>query len=90
MRLDLADILNLAKESESKGSEATVRPKENLVKAKPPAPEFMQIQGQFDPSIHKQFLLALENDTTKRAMLAEALNALNALFKSYGKPQIAE
>ena len=45
------------------------------------------ITGHFDPAVSKQLkLLAINNDSTVQAMLAEALNDL---FEKYGKPPIA-
>ncbi|MBD2341967.1 hypothetical protein H6G64_34105 [Calothrix sp. FACHB-156] len=45
------------------------------------------IAGHFDPAVSKQLKqLALEQDTTVQALLAEALNDL---FEKYGKKAIA-
>ena len=45
------------------------------------------VTGHFDPAVSKQLkLLAINQDSTVQAMLAEALNDL---FEKYGKPPIA-
>jgi len=45
------------------------------------------ISGHFDPAVSRQLKqLALDEETTVQALLAEALNAL---FEKYGKPPIA-
>ena len=85
---DLADILKLAGDAPAQAPEAPKKPQKKEAKPEANPPEIRQIQGGFDASVYKQFgLLALENDTTKRGLLAEAINDI---FKKYGKPQIAE
>lgn len=45
------------------------------------------ISGYFDPAVRKQLqILAVRNDTTMVAMMAEAINLL---FEKYGESQIA-
>lgn len=45
------------------------------------------LTGYFDPSVLKQLkVMGLEQDKTTQALMAEALNDL---FKKYGKPHIA-
>ena len=48
----------------------------------------VQVGGDFSPEVRQQLkLMAAENNTTSRALLVEALNLL---FASYQKPEIAE
>ncbi len=89
--------LNLALEEAAKGksapepSEEEVQSPEATVKKqskKPPSRTGTKaITGHFDPAVSKQLKqIALDEDSTIQALLAEALNDL---FKKYGKSPIA-
>lgn len=46
------------------------------------------ISAYFDPAVRKQLaILAVENDTTQAALMADALNLL---FENYNRPPIAK
>lgn len=85
---NLADALQLAS-----GKTATTEHSSELVQSadKPELPPSRQgkkaIAGHFDPAVSKQLKqLALSQDTTVQALLAEALNDL---FEKYDKKPIA-
>lgn len=64
------------------------QPDSNPASARPPSRQGKKaITGFFDPAVSRQLKqLALEEDTTVQALLAEALNKL---FEEYGKKPIA-
>ncbi|WP_341532335.1 ribbon-helix-helix domain-containing protein (plasmid) [Nostoc sp. UHCC 0302] len=82
----------LQKASEiSKKSQAQAHPDSDSASEKTPVPPSRQgkkaITGFFDPAVSRQLKqLALEQDSTVQALLAEALNEL---FEKYGKKPIA-
>ena len=86
--LNLAETIELAKNTPIKTPETPKEATKKENNAAANTPDIRQIQGGFDASVYKQFgLLALETDNTRRGLLAEAINDL---FKKYGKPEIAE
>ena len=68
---------------------ATLLDKEQLgSEPKPSGARGKHVGGYFDPAVAKQLrLIAAAEDTTLQALLSEALNLL---FKSRGKPAIAQ
>ncbi|MDJ0733224.1 MAG: hypothetical protein QNJ47_03910 [Nostocaceae cyanobacterium] len=89
-RTNLADALHEAsgKTASTKSKQQQVQQVENSKSELPPSRKGKKaIAGHFDPAVSKQLKqLALEEDTTVQALLAEALNDL---FEKYDKKAIA-
>ena len=88
----LGEALQKASEIPKKSSTQQVQLTDNLQEPEkttvPPSRQGKKaITGFFDPAVSRQLKqLALEEDTTVQALLAEALNKL---FEEYGKKPIA-
>lgn len=89
-RTNLAAALHEAsgKTASSKPKQQQMQQVENSKPELPPSRKGKKaIAGHFDPAVSKQLKqLALEQDTTVQALMAEALNDL---FEKYGKKAIA-
>lgn len=94
-RPSLAEALHSVEDPEGPITSTTVRDDERRPGKTPRArtgqPPSRQgtktIAGHFDPAVSRQFrILALEQDKTGQDLLREALNGL---FRKYGKPPIA-
>ncbi|MEJ1934635.1 ribbon-helix-helix domain-containing protein [Nostoc sp. NIES-2111] len=85
---NLADALQLASGKSATDERSAVQSQQQDKPELPPSRQGKKaIAGHFDPAVSKQLKqLALEQDTTVQALLAEALNDL---FDKYGKKPIA-
>lgn len=94
-RPSLAEALHSVEDPKGPTTSTTAQDSESDLSKRPQAkteqPPSRQgtktIAGHFDPAVSRQFrILALEQDKTGQDLLGEALNGL---FKKYGKPPIA-